>query len=142
MVGRAEPVGHFLDTNILLYTLSSDMRKADCAERLLGDGAVISVQVLNEATNVLRRRFGREWSEVHDILSIWRRVCRVVDVTYGVHEDGLRIAQRFRLSVYDAMIVAAAEMAGASLLYTEDMHAGLVTDGGVLLVDPFKAGGS
>ena len=36
------------------------------------------------------------------------------------------------------MIVAAAELAGCPVLYTEDMNAGFVT-GGLTLVNPFKA---
>jgi len=47
----------FLDSNILVYLLSADTEKADCAERLLRAGPmpVISVQVLNEVTHVCRR---------------------------------------------------------------------------------------
>ncbi|MEE8398614.1 MAG: PIN domain-containing protein [Desulfobacterales bacterium] len=38
----------FIDTNVLLYLLSSDTDKADRAEAILQTGGVISVQVLNE----------------------------------------------------------------------------------------------
>jgi predicted nucleic acid-binding protein len=50
--------GSFFDTNVLLYVASSDPAKADRAEQLIGAGGVISVQVLNEITNVARRKMG------------------------------------------------------------------------------------
>lgn len=45
----------FLDTNVLLYAFAEDPR-APVAEALLGAGAVISVQVLNEFSAVARRK--------------------------------------------------------------------------------------
>ena len=45
----------FFDTNVVLYLLSADERKADIAEALLAKGGVVSVQVLNEAASVCRR---------------------------------------------------------------------------------------
>ena len=41
----------FFDTNVLLYLLSGDPAKADCAEVELGAGGIVSVQVLNEFTS-------------------------------------------------------------------------------------------
>ena len=48
--------GDFFDTNVLLYVVSNDAAKADRAEALVRQGGGISVQVLNEATNVMRRK--------------------------------------------------------------------------------------
>ena len=48
--------GDFFDTNVLLYLVSEDTKKADRAEALVRQGGVISVQVLNEAANVARRK--------------------------------------------------------------------------------------
>jgi predicted nucleic acid-binding protein len=41
---------------------------------------------------------------------------------------GLALAERCKLSVHDGMIVAAAQLAGCTILYSEDMHDGLVID--------------
>ncbi len=46
----------FFDSNVLIYLLSDDQAKASRAEELLGRGGTISVQVLNEITNVARRK--------------------------------------------------------------------------------------
>jgi predicted nucleic acid-binding protein len=48
--------GSFFDTNVLVYLASGDRVKADKAETLLDAGGAISVQVLNELTNVGRRK--------------------------------------------------------------------------------------
>ena len=46
----------FLDTNVILYLLSEDTTKADRAEALLAQGGTVSVQILNEAANVMTRK--------------------------------------------------------------------------------------
>jgi predicted nucleic acid-binding protein len=48
--------GSFFDTNVLLYLASGDPAKADRAEKPIGAGGPISMQVLNEITNVARRK--------------------------------------------------------------------------------------
>ena len=126
----------FIDTNVLLYLLSSDTAKADRAERLLAEGGVISVQVLNEFANVARRKGALEWPEITDILSLVRRRLRVVPVTDAVHDRGMALAQRHALSLYDAMIVAAAELSGCGTLFTEDLNHGQRI-GSVTIRNPF-----
>ena len=131
------PAAAFLDTNVLLYLVSSDATKADRAESLLADGGVISVQVLNEFANVGRRKAGLSWDEVIDILDLIRRRCRVLELTAELHDVGVSLARRFSLSVYDAMIVAAALEAGSATLYSEDMQHGLRIDRALTILNPF-----
>ena len=47
------------------------------------------------------------------------------------------MAERYGFLVYDAMIVAAALIAGCTTLWTEDMHTGLLVEGQLRLVNPF-----
>jgi antitoxin MazE len=46
----------FFDTNVLVYIASGNAVKADQAEAIIAGGGAISVQVLNERTNVARRK--------------------------------------------------------------------------------------
>lgn len=126
----------FLDTNIVLNLLSGDQRKADTAEALLSQGAVISVQVLNEAVSVCRRKLGMPWDEVHALLAAVRACCDVLPLDLATHEQGLQLAEQFGLSVYDALIVSSAVQAGAQTLYSEDMHDGPVV-GDTTIRNPF-----
>ena len=100
--------GSFFDTNILLYIASGDAVKADRAEAILDRGGTISVQVLNELTNVARRKMRMSWPEIHAFLSMLRGVLTVQPITIDTHETGLAIAERYNLSTYDAMIAASA----------------------------------
>ena len=61
----------------------------------------------------------------------------MVDLSRDVHEIGLAISEQYKFSVYDGMIVAAALTAGCDVLYSEDMHDGLVVDGRLSVVNPF-----
>jgi predicted nucleic acid-binding protein len=130
--------GEFFDTNVVLYLLD-DGPKAETAERLLGRGGIISVQVLNEALVNCRRKAGMSWDETAEFLNAVQRLCTVTGLTVETHTLGRALAERYRLSVYDAMIVAAALVAGASVLWTEDMQDGLVVEGMLTLRNPFAA---
>src|SRR5688572_5256644 len=112
----------FFDTNVLLYVASADTAKADIAERLIEKGGVISVQVLNEVANVARRKIGLSWTETRTFLSMIRDVLVVQPLTVDVHQPGLALAERYGLSIFDAMIVASAQHAGCATLWSEDMQ--------------------
>lgn len=131
-------VGSFLDSNVLLYFASDDAAKADRAVALIEEGGTISVQVLNEMASVMRRKFGYGWDEVGSVLAIVRRALDVVPVLLETHERGLALAQRHRLGLFDAMIVAAALETGCDTLWSEDMQEGLVIDGRLTVRNPFS----
>jgi predicted nucleic acid-binding protein len=114
----------FFDTNVLLYLIGSDQRKADCASELLASGGIISVQVLNEFANVACREAGLDWPELRETLAVFRAVCEVRAVTIDTHDRAIDIASRHRMSVYDALILAAAVEAGCGTLWSEDMQDG------------------
>jgi predicted nucleic acid-binding protein len=127
----------FLDTNVLVYLASADAAKADRAEQLIGEGGLISVQVLNELANVARRKMGLSWAETHAFLSPIRNLLSVQPLTVAVHDIGLALAERYWLSLYDAMIAASALHADCETLWSEDMQNGLVIEGRLRVVNPF-----
>ena len=128
----------FFDTNILAYLASSDTAKADRAETVIAAGGSISVQVLNELANVARRKMQMSWDETHALLDMLRGLLTVHPLTTDVHETGLRLAERYGLSIYDAMIAASALHAGCDTLWSEDMQHGFVLDEGLRIVNPFR----
>ena len=131
--------GSFFDTNVLLYVASGDPAKADRAEELIGAGGIISVQVLNEITNVARRKIGLPWTETRALLSMLRGLLPVQPLTVEIHETGLALAERYGLSIYDAMIAASALHADCDTLWSEDMQDGIVLDDRLRIVNPFRA---
>ena len=129
----------FFDTNVLLYLLSADTAKADRAEEVLALGGTISVQVLNEFAALASRKLRMSWREVREVLAQIRAVCTVVPVTIETHEQALRIAERYGLSIYDALIVSAALLAGCKTLHSEDMQHGQVIERRLTISNPSAA---
>lgn len=129
----------FLDTNVVLYLLADDPRKAARAEELVAAGAVISVQVLNEWVAVARRKLALNWREIDEALAILQSCCTVQALTVEVHTLARRLAERHALAWYDALIVAAALAAGCETLFSEDMHDGLQVENTLTVRNPFRS---
>ena len=93
---------------------------------------------MNELANVLRKKIKWELPRIREAIeTVTDRCSTLVILDLDLHHLGLRLAERYRLSVYDAMIAAAALTAECDTLYSEDMHDGLVIDGRVRIVNPF-----
>jgi predicted nucleic acid-binding protein len=130
----------FLDTNILVYAFSDDTRNA-VAEQLLGKGGEISIQVVNEFSNVARRKLGFDWAQISDAVDAIRILARAIHpLDLDIHAGAIRLAQQHGFSFYDALIVASALRAKCDLLYTEDMQSGLLVDGKLRIENPFRPG--
>ena len=128
----------FIDSNVLLYLLAADPNKADRAETVIAGNSVISVQVLNEVANVARKKLDMSWAAIGEFLGLVRSICPVEPLTVETHDRALQLTQRYRLSLYDASIVAAALMAQCAKLYSEDLQHGMLFDGALRVVNPFK----
>jgi predicted nucleic acid-binding protein len=127
----------FFDTSVLLYLLSDDDAKADRIETLLSARGVISVQVLNEFAAVALRKLELPLNEVREILDTFRAVCAVEPVTVETHVRGLAVCERYKFSLYDSMIVAAALISGVKILYSEDLQDGQLIDDQLRVTNPF-----
>jgi predicted nucleic acid-binding protein len=117
-------VADFLDTNVLLYLLSAEQSKATRAEELIEAGGMVSVQVLNEFVAVATRKLQMKIRDIREILETVRRLCEVMPLDIETHDRALDLAERYRFSIYDALIVAAALRAECATLWTEDLHHG------------------
>lgn len=133
----------FVDTNVLVYARDASegdkqLRAVEwlrsLAERREGR---LSLQVLNEyyvtVTRKLNPGLGREdaRADVRDLLS-WDPIAP----HGGVIAGAWALEDRYGLSFWDALIVAAARLSGCDRLLTEDLQDGLELDG-LLVVDPF-----
>ena len=132
MSGRA-----FIDTNVVLYLLSADAAKADRAEAVVAAGGVVSVQVLNEFAAVAARKLKMPMSEIREVLAAVRASCAVAPLTIETHQLGLDVRERYGFSVYDSLIVAAAILANAERLMTEDLADGMKI-GALVIENPFR----
>lgn len=128
----------FFDTNVSLYLLSGDASKSRRAETLLAAGGTISVQVLNEFVAAARCKRLADWDEIDELLLALRKLCKVEPVTVEVHELGVQLVRQYGFHIYDACIVASAQLAGCTTLYTEDLQHGQRLDG-LTISNPFLA---
>ncbi len=131
----------FVDTNILVYAHDADAgeRHQDALSkvtRLWGRAVLpsISIQVLQELyVNLIKRKVdGPVAAEVVINYLEWD----VVDNDRPLLQEGMRLSMKFKLSFWDALIVAAARKAKAKEIWTEDLNAGQDYEG-VVVVNPF-----
>ncbi len=132
----------FLDPNVLLYAYDLDApAKRKVALRLVEQGlsgsgdTAISVQVLQEMhVNLVKQGVTR--SEASQIIRDCARL-PVVDNTLDLLLCALEEQARWKISLWDALILAAARASGASELFTEDLNDGQ-DYGGIRVINPFR----
>ena len=130
----------FLDTNVVLYAFVEGDARGHKAEAILVKGGVISVQVLSEFAAVARRKLNKSWEEVRRALDILRVFCpEPVAVTLKTNEAALQIAERYKYSIYDSLIIASALETGCNIVYSEDLQDGQVIEKGVTIQNPFNS---
>ena len=129
----------FFDTNILVYTTTSDSRKQQAAA-CLSRGGVASIQVLNEFVHVARRKLRSDWPQIEFALGQFRTsLDDILPITLETHDSAVALSRDHGISFYDALIVAAAIEAGCDTLFSEDMQHGRKI-GGLAIVNPFLEG--
>ena len=126
----------FFDTNVLVYTMTADTRGIVARSRL-GDGGVVSAQVLNEFVRVARKKLRLDWAIIETALAEFRAlVDEVTPVALSTHEFAVSLARREGFDIDDALILAAALEAGCETLYSEDFQHGR-RFGDCTIVNPF-----
>lgn len=119
----------FVDTNILLYAISSAPAEAEKTQRaralLRRDDLGLSTQVLQEfyvnATHKMKRPIAHR--DAWDFIEVWSEFA-VLPVTPDVIRTALSVRERFELAYWDAAIVAAAQHLRAGVLFSEDFQHG------------------
>lgn len=130
--------GEFVDTNVVIYSLSQNEVKQDKAIAILANKPVMSVQVLSETANIMRRKLGFDNSVIRAVINRLNQVCiSLQPLTLETLHAGLDIANRYGFSHYDSLIIAAALDAGCDTLFSEDMQHGQVIDERLKIINPF-----
>jgi predicted nucleic acid-binding protein len=135
----------FLDSNIFIYTYDNrDPIKQSIADHLVRSlvvegEAVISYQVIQEFFNwaLVKGPVKMPHDEAQRYLTTTFRPLMIVPSSFALVSDAIRIQERYRLSWYDSLIVSAAQHAGCTVLYSEDLQHGQQF-GAVTVQDPFR----
>ena len=134
-------VNVFFDTNVLVYLYSIDEPKKQQAalkQIEVGENRWISTQVLSELSNTLRKKFNLEYSVIVNVLNEIQESFQVVTVLPGTIEHALHLAQTYRYSYYDSLILAASLEKSCRFLYSEDMQHQQIIDQQLTIVNPFE----
>jgi predicted nucleic acid-binding protein len=133
----------FVDTNILLYSISPDAgeseKRATALSLLACDDIALSVQVLQEFYTQATRasRTGRLYhAEASALVATWRRF-HVAELTITIVERAMAASQRWQISYWDATVLEAARAAECEIILSEDLQHGQNFDG-VRIVNPFR----
>ncbi|WPJ95658.1 PIN domain-containing protein [Coraliomargarita algicola] len=131
----------FVDTNILVYAADESLpinRKTQIARKLLLQrGLHLSVQVLNEfivnARN--RKKLNLTAQEELDWIERWL-MFPIQDMTAETFLDARLFHERYQVSHWDGLILAAAQKAKCQRLYSEDLQSGQFYDD-IEVINPF-----
>lgn len=128
---------YFADTNIVLYTIGQDALKAGIARGIVLARPMVSAQVINESVNVCMRKLGFDREKAYTFADNVMQRTDVLPVDEATIRKSAELAIRYQLSNWDALIAAAALLAGCDNLYSEDMQNGQVFEGQLVVINPF-----
>lgn len=133
----------FFDTNILVYAYDSHFPdKQQKAQNIVlsavreGNG-VLSTQVLGEFFMVVTKKINKPLSvsDARDIIKYMGRM-KVQEIDVLIVERALDTLERYKISYWDALIIAAAERAQCKRILSEDLNAGQIYHG-IEITNPF-----
>lgn len=134
------PSTAFVDTNIWLYAFieTEDSAKSEIARRLVQEiEPVISTQVINEVcVNLLQQAHFTE-EQIGQLIGSFYEKYLVIELNKSILMAASRLRQQYSLSFWDSLIAASALYAGVSVLYSEDLHHGLLIEEHLQVRNPF-----
>lgn len=128
---------YFLDTNVLIYTISGEERKKEIAINLLCSTAVISTQVINECVNVMSRKLKFNYSQIRLIIGQFRQECRITILSPHTINLAIDLAEKYSYSYFDSLILASALESDCESLYSEDLQHGQMIEKCLRIINPF-----
>ena len=127
-----------LDTNILVYCHSNDeLNKRETAIGLFSMYPIVSTQVLSEYFNIVKRKLKLPKHEIMDVCLQNIELCILQPVALATLKYARNLLDRYDFQLFDSIIVASAIEANCHILYSEDLHHGLVVENRLTIVNPF-----
>jgi predicted nucleic acid-binding protein len=130
----------FIDTNILVYSLSTDDdRSAKARAALLSSTeAVVSSQVINEFISTCLKKNLLSLDDAAQAANGFMRALQFAPVHEATINRALRLVKKYKFSYWDSLIAACALENGCSVLFTEDMQHGQLINNRLRIVNPFR----
>ena len=129
---------YFLDSNVCIYAFSTfEIDKQNIALALLENKFVVSPQVIIETYNTLKRKKIVLPTQLDLVVNMFLNTAIVQAIDNNIITNGLFVKNKYQFSFLDSLIVASALKAGCTVLYSEDMHQGLVIENSLTIINPF-----
>lgn len=129
----------FIDTNILIYFISDDLKKKITAKEILfsEDEPVLSSQVINEFINACLMKNLLKLDKVISLANKFMDALEFSLIKESTIRKSLQIKKTYNYSYWDCLIIASALENNCSSLYTEDMQDSHIIENRLKIVNPF-----
>lgn len=129
----------FIDTNLLIYYVSNDASRKAVVKDLLVDNEniIISSQVITEFVAATVKK------QILSFDDSVKYAKEFLDLFYlGLIDNeaillSFKIAEQYKYSIWDSLIIASALESNCSALYTEDLQHGQVIEKKLKIINPF-----
>lgn len=130
----------FVDTNVLIYFISSEERKKVKAKEVIFSNqyVCISSQIISEFISVCFSKNLLESDEINILVSDLIDALKFSVIKEGTIKKALQIKKDLNYSYWDSLVIASALENNCSILYTEDMQNGQTIDNSITIINPFK----
>ena len=130
----------FIDSNVIVYSHSDyDKIKQKIAQTIIAElQTVISTQVVQEVSNILVKKFNHSWKEINVVID--EDINNNILYTNSIEtiKKAYFIANKYKFSFYDSLIVAAALECNCKILYSEDLQHKQVIEKSLTIINPFN----
>lgn len=128
----------FVDSNVWLYMANNDSpEKKSISLNLLNRDTYTSPQVLFECINVCRKKLKLNSEIAFSFAENLLQVNKLIEENANIVYTALQLCRQSSFQPFDAKIVATALEAGCDILYSEDMHHGLLVNNSLRIINPF-----
>lgn len=123
---------------VYLYSQDEPDKQSIAKDLFKNNQSIISTQVLGEFSNVLRRKFQQEYTDIAVAVSqVTAIVNQVATITYDNIISALNLADKYHYSFYDSLIIAVALAENCTILYSEDLQHGQTIESTLTIQNPF-----
>ncbi|MBI2966615.1 MAG: PIN domain-containing protein [Bacteroidetes bacterium] len=129
----------FFDTNILVYLYSDDepVKRKIASELLTKGESIITIQVLKEFTNTLRKKYSVEWQKISAAIDEILLFFILYPTEISDIKAAISVAEKYRYSFYDSLIIASALESNCKILYSEDLQHNQIIKNKLKIINPF-----
>lgn len=133
----------FIDSNVWIYAATQsqdnppDPRHETARQLITQVQPCLSVQVINEVTVNLLRKFNFNEAEIRSLVRSFYKNYTVFALDADTFIQASKLREAYQLSFWDSLIVGSALQHHCDLLYSEDMQHSLVVENRLQICNPF-----